>query len=141
MSSIFTALFAVGALAGVLWWQNARWRRLARTYPPDRPRTPRIEKSLVTIILWGGGFAFMKYVGVTVGVCEDGLTLRLMFPLSIGSSPVFLPFSEMTIARTSWFLNSGSFAIKTARGGFEAIIDDEVLGWLQKQTNKCELAV
>lgn len=141
MSSIFTAVFFAGALYGAFWSQNSRWRRLASAYPPDRPRTPKAEKSLVTIILWGGGFAFMKYFGVTVGVCDDGLSLRLVFPFSIGSSPVFLPFGEISIVRTSWFLNSGSFAIKTARGGFEAIIDEEVLGWLQKQTNRCELAV
>jgi hypothetical protein len=140
MLSIFTLTLFLGALYYVLRFQNYRWRLIAEFYRDDAPRTPTAVKRFATVVAFGGLPLFTRYVGVTIAVCEDGLSLRMIPPFSIGAPPLFLPFAEMTIQRTSWYLNSGSFLIRMARGDcFELIIDDGVMSWLQANSDKCEL--
>jgi hypothetical protein len=140
MTSLFTIALFSGGLYYVLRFQNYRWRLIAQYYGDDAPRSPTAAKRFATVVAFGGLPLFTRYVGVTIAVCGDGLSLRMIPPFSIAAPPLFLPFEEMTIQRTSWYLNSGSFLIRMTRGDcFELIIDDDVMSWLQANSDKCEL--
>ncbi len=140
MASAFTLVLFVAALYGVLRLQNYTWRLLATGYASSEERPAKAVKRLTSLVAIGGAPIFTKYVGVSVAVCEDGLALRIVPPFSVGAPPLFLPFAEMQVRRTNWYLNSGSFLIRMERGaGVELIVDDELLGWIQANTDKCEL--
>jgi hypothetical protein len=138
-SPITLGLFA-GALYFVMRFQNYRWRLLASAYQSRVRREATTRKRFATLVAIGGIPFFSRYAGVTIEVCEDGLALSIVPPFSVGAPPLYLPFGEMKIRRTSWYLNSGSFSIKMARGrGVELIVDDALLGWIQANAGNCRL--
>lgn len=133
---IVTLLFSAGALYGILRLQNYRWRLLASAYASDVPRPAKAIKRIATFVAVGGGAFYSFYAGVRVEVCADGLVLRMFPAFSAGAPPLFLPFAEMRVERTSWYLNSGSFRICMERGGgVELIIDEALRSWLDANSD------
>lgn len=139
MGSVFTLVVFFAALYGVLRLQNFRWRLLAVAYASSVERPVKAVKKLASIVAIGGARFFTKFPAVRISVCEDGLALRVVPPFSVGAPPLFLPYAEMEVRRTDWYLNSGSFSIRMRRGaGVELIVDDELFSWIQKYTDRCE---
>jgi hypothetical protein len=142
MTSPFTLVLFAGALYLVIRFQNLRWRLLAPAYASSADRPAKAVKRFATVVARGGMPFFTKYVGVSIAIHDDGLGLRIVPPFSFGAPPLLLPFDEMTVRRTDWYLNSGSFSIRMKRdAGVELIIDEELFSWIQANTNRCELEV
>jgi hypothetical protein len=142
MTSPFTLVLFAGALYLVLRFQNARWRLLAPSYASSAEKPGRAVKRFATVVARGGMPFFTKYVGVSIAIHEDGLGLSIVPPFSAGAPALFLPFDEMSVRRTDWYLNCGSFSIRMKRNAdMELIIDDGLLSWIQANTDRCELDI
>jgi hypothetical protein len=133
--------FGLAVFFGLIWWAwktNTRlWRRLAAVYATGTRPAARAAKPISPLVLFGGGLAFVKYAGVRMEVGEEGLWLRLFPPLAIYAPALFLPFDEMTVKPTSWYLNSESFALMMSRcPDIEVIVDDTTMEWLRASTSR-----
>jgi hypothetical protein len=142
MTSPFTLVLFAGALYLVIRFQNIRWRLLVPTYASSAEKPAKAVKRFAVVVARGGMPFFTKYVGVSIAIHDDGLGLRIVPPFSFGAPPLFLPFDEMTVRRTDWYLNSGSFSIRMRRNaGVELIIDEELFSWIQANTDRCQIDV
>ena len=117
----------------LVWKSNAwRWNRLASQYANQVDSPIVAEKKLQQIILVGEGVAYNAYMGITrVGISEIGLSLSLLPPFSIFHPPLLIPFEDMLIEPTSWYLNCTSYKICTARvPQIEIIVDGKLKSWI-----------
>jgi len=121
------------ALIGFLLFTHGRmWRRVADAYggsPRDAPHARRFPEQAV---ISGGGLAFRRYVPLTVGIHDRGVSLRLAPVFSIGCPPVFLPFEELNIRPSSWYVWGEAWGIRAAKAGdIEIIVSDKLLDWMR----------
>lgn len=123
----------VGALGWALWSQAYRWRQLAASYPSRATRRALAVRPIESFVATGGAPGWTSYHGVRVEVTEDGLSLRLFWLFAAFSPPLFLPFAEMTVRPTRWYLNTTSFAIRMASTpGVDLIVSEDVLSWIRE---------
>lgn len=114
--------------------QSTRWRQLATHYAAPRAVDIVARKRLQSVILLGGGgrFTYTGYVSVTtVSLTEDSLRLRLMFPWSIHHPPLTIPFTELRVAQTDWYLNTESFELTAEKvPAVQIIVTGALLEWI-----------
>lgn len=130
----------VGAIS-LVWRANARrWNRLARAYRTEHLSAGETQLRMQTLILVGGNIAFNSYKGtVTIGLTHAGITLRLLGPFAIYHPPLCIPYSDIDVRPTSWYLNSASFKYSFAQvDDVEIIIDEELKSWIE--TNVAHLS-
>jgi hypothetical protein len=138
---MFWSLFGWAVFAGIFAMVQRtaayRWRILASSYADGSRRPARAEKRLQKLTMFGPGRLFSSYMPVTVGIHEDGLSLRLLPPFSIFHTPLFVPFDDLQVKRSSWYLNAESFSLTPSRGnGIEIIIDGELFSWISSNSGK-----
>lgn len=123
----------------MVWRTNARrWNRLARCYRADESVTPDVELKMQTIILFGGWLGFNSYKGtVTVGLSSEGIHLRLLGPFQIYHPPLLIPYEDIDVSPTTWYLNASSYKYTCAQvAGVEIIIDDDLKGWIDARLHE-----
>ena len=95
------------------------------------PGPARATKSWEQVVVVGSGIAFRKYFPVTAAAHSTGISLAQPWPYSLYCEPLFLPFDELKIRRTEWFLNSHSFALKLDRTDLEIVVAEDLQAWIQ----------
>ncbi|MEM8944583.1 MAG: hypothetical protein AAGD11_05305 [Planctomycetota bacterium] len=128
----------VGSLA-MVWTANARrWNRLALPYCDDRPPIDSTLRQMQSLVLVGGGIAFNSYKGiVTVGISSDGISLRLFAPFSVFHPPLLIPYQDIQVEPTSWYLNCSSFRYSFAAvDDVEMIVDDTLKDWIDREVGR-----
>jgi hypothetical protein len=137
LSSLFGWTVVVGILALVQRAGAYRWRIVASAYADRSPRPAVAEKRLQKVTIFGPGRLFSSYIPVTVRIHEDGLSLRLLPPFSIFHSPIFLPFGDLKVKASSWYLNAESWALLPSRSsGMEIIVDGQLFEWIRASSGK-----
>lgn len=139
MNQLVLTLVGATVFAGTFSWAwrfgAYRWRRLASVYRLSEVEAgePLAVRRLQNLILRGGKLAWESHSGITsVSVHETGLAFALMFPFSIDRPAFFIPFADLTVAPTSWYLNTRSFELGV-RGepAVKPIIDLGLLEWIE----------
>ncbi len=136
-------LVGYGVFAGLLygiWKSNARrWTRLAAAYRAVdfchvAPR-PNAQRTMQTVVLVGGDIGWNSYRGVVaVGVTLEGVSLRLMPPFAAFHPPLLIPFADLRVEPTRWYLLGKSFQLTLSGvSDVRIIIDEELLGWIESQ--------
>lgn len=139
MSKLLLFLIGQVVFVGVLrlvWKSNAtRWNRLARAYAADAPLACKARRHLQSVILVGGGIAFNSYRGIVrVGATNEGMTLSLLPPWSFFHPPLLIPYGDIRIQPTSWYLNTKSFKCSFADASdVEVLVDEELMEWVEAQ--------
>jgi hypothetical protein len=124
----------LGILNFVARRQSARWRRLAAHYAAPQTVDITARKRLQAIILLGGGgrLTYTGYAGVTtISLTGDCLRLRLLFPWSIHHPPLSIPFADLQVTQTDWYLNTQSFELTAAKAPeVKIIMTGALLDWI-----------
>ncbi len=130
----------LGVFLGALYYswrgQSRRWRMLAAVYATqDWPSQHLGKKHMQSLILRGAGAFWTSYTGVTtVAVTTEGIWLRLWPVFSIMHEPLMLPFAEMQVEQTDWYLNSSSFELVLKQvPDLHLIITGDLLDWISQQ--------
>lgn len=111
--SVFFVLFF-----GMLHANARRWRMLAAIYGGDGGPL-RDKRSLQSAVLLGiGGYNSLKGI-LTIGVHDEGVSLRVLPPFSLFHDPLFIPYRDIRGWRTSWYLDTQSIELEFA--GVQAI--------------------
>lgn len=107
MLSVFGMSVFVAIFGGMLWSNARRWRYLAKSYAATSPAL--IEKrSLQSVVLLGlGGYNSLKGI-VTIGVHDDGVSLRVLAPFALFHVPLFIPYNDIRGWGTSWYVDARS---------------------------------
>lgn len=116
-----------------MWTGHARrWHILAAEYSGGPVDAIGDALQLQSVILTGSGIAFSSYRGiVTIANDGNGLWLKLLPPFSAFHPPLFLPYSELQIKASSWYLNNSSYKLMLPRvGDIGIIIDGDLANWL-----------
>lgn len=133
----FGSAFAVGAFA-FMWYRHSwRWRRLASVYPAGE-QSPADVRLYESILLFGDGVAFNSYQGIArLGVQQGGLELRLFGPFAAFHSPILIPYDEVSVTPTVWYLNTKSFKI-TASGApeIEIVVAASIIDWIEQNATQ-----
>ncbi len=134
MISTLLALPLPIALLLFIFWRTAwQWRALAERYGVDDPN-PHTEK-LGWLVLRSGALQINSYNGTTAaGVAADHLTLRIVNPFAMFHQPLKIPFSELKIERSRWYMNSTSYMLTARRvPNVGIIMPESYLEWLVAQ--------
>ncbi len=127
---IFGIMMFLVFFGGILYANAKRWRYLAQHY--SEVRDDFIEKrSMQDAILVGMG-AYNTIKGIlTIGVCSNGISLRLLPPFSLFHSPLHIPFSDIQGWGTSWYLNDKSTEIQLRNApDVKIIMPTEQVKWI-----------
>lgn len=129
---LFGLVVLVALLRFVLHTHGRMWRCVSDVYglsPGDPPSVRRFPEQAV---LSGGGLAFRRYVPLTAGIHARGLSLKLAPPFSIGCPPIFLPFEDMNIRTSGWYVWGEAWGIRAAKAAhIEIVISSEFLDWMR----------
>lgn len=136
MVMVISSLLGITVFFGILWYAARSWalpwRLVSDAYETSALPPALATRSVQQVVIVGGGLAFRKYVPVTVAIHDDGLSLVAFAALWPFCPKVFLPFAEMSVQRTSWYLDSGCHGIRMTRvEGVEIVVDDDLLGWIR----------
>jgi hypothetical protein len=126
------------------------WRATAEAYP-GRAGSQRIARKFPeTIVMTSrtddrGADRFRKgwhsYAPARIDIHEDGLVLAMIPPFDLMCAPLFLPFSEMTMADTSWAFWRQPVAIRMRQApGIDIIIGREAAGWIRNKMDSAAAA-
>jgi hypothetical protein len=122
----------VGLLRFVLLAHGRMWRCVSDVYGASPGDPPRVRRFPEQAVISGGGLAFRRYVPLTVGIHARGLSLKLAPPFSIGCPPIFLPFDEMNIRPSSWYVWGEAWGIRAAKADhIEIVIGNKFLDWMR----------
>ena len=132
---LFPTLVGLAVFFGAVWWALTThahlWRLVALSYRTDKATLALgrlARKSPEQAILAKGALSYRNYVPLTISIHEGGISLALYPPFSALCPPLLLPFSDMSVRSTSWYLNAQCYAIRMARAGdVDIIIDDRLL--------------
>jgi len=138
VNAVFGLSFVLGAVSFIWKRHGFRWNRIAAEYEVHDCSPPIAERRLQSIFLTGGGFAYASYKGtVTVGVTEDGVTLRLMPPWSVFHPPLHIPFEHILVKPTSWYLNSSCYKLTLAgKDDIEITTHGALVDWINSHAPK-----
>mgnify|MGYP000256381401 CR=1 FL=1 len=104
--SVFFVLFF-----GTLHAQARRWRMLAASYG-GVAGPPRDKRSMQSAVLLGiGGYNSLKGI-LTIGVHDEGVSLRVLPPFSLFHDPLFIPYGDIRGWRTTWYLDAPSVELE-----------------------------
>jgi hypothetical protein len=137
-------IFSLPILCGALWFfwhlKTYRWRILSAAYAGTWPAQGE-RKGLINLILRGDTqpgllqrWAWSNYSGLaSAAVSPQGIEFRLIFPLRLGTKPIFIPRDEWRAEECKWYLNSRSFKIKTKRvPDIELILAEDLMDWINQ---------
>lgn len=133
ISGLFGACVVAVVLCTICKAHARRWTILAREYACRHPPGDGDVRRLQTVILTHGGeLAYSSYRGiVTATVNESGLRLRLLPPFSYLHPALFIPFDELQIKASSWYLNSSSYRLCPSRASnVGMIVDGDFANWI-----------
>ncbi|HYC53334.1 MAG TPA: hypothetical protein VEL28_00120 [Candidatus Binatia bacterium] len=111
---------------------SAHWRSVASRYAGTSRQSLIASKFPEHVVITGR--AFQSYVPLTVGVHEDGLSLKLIWPLSLACPALLLPFEKVTCRQTGWFLNTRSFALRPALLDVDIVVDEKLWNWISARS-------
>lgn len=122
----------VGLLRFLLHTHGRMWRCVSDVYGASPGDPPRVRRFPEQAVISGGGLAFRRYVPLTVGIHARGLSLKLAPPFSIGCPPIFLPFEDMNIRTSGWYVWGEAWGIRAAKTAhIEIVISSEFLDWMR----------
>lgn len=125
-------LVLVGLLRFVLFAHGRMWRRVADVYGASPGDPPRVRRFPEQAVISGGGLAYRRYVPLTVGIHARGISLTLAPPFSIGCPPIFLPFEELSIRPSAWYVWGEAWGIRAAKADdIEIVVSDKFLDWMR----------
>ena len=153
MGNAFKELWSIAAsVLGLavfiaMMWAVARahavmWRRVSARYSRGR-RFPASPAKLETIVIAQHGALqpfnpqARQYAGTLLSVSDNGLCLKLIPipPLNVLAPPLYLPFDEMTVARTTWALWPEPFAVRmSGLPEIDIILARESVAWIRGRT-------
>jgi hypothetical protein len=129
---LFGLLVLVALIRFALSLHGRQWRLVADLYgaaPGDPPRARRFPE---LVVMNAGGLAFRRYVPLTVGIHARGISLRLSPGFSVGCPPIFLPFEELSIRPSSWYVWGEAWGIRAAKApDVEIVVSDKLYDWMQ----------
>ncbi len=122
----------VGLLRFLLHAHGRMWRRVSDVYGASAGDPPRVRRFPEQAVISGGGLAFRRYVPLTAGIHARGVSLTLAPPFSIGCPPIFLPFEEMNIRPSGWYVWGEAWGIRAAKASdIEIVVGDKFLDWMR----------
>jgi len=137
------------AVFAIIIWMIARshahmWRRVSARYGRRKIRSSSDAKRLETIVVAQRGplrvfnetTQYRQYAGTILSVAEGGLRLSLIPipPLNILTPPLFLPFTEMALERTSWALWPEPYALRMANlPDIDIILSRDAVQWIRSE--------
>lgn len=129
---LFGLLVLVALIRFALSLHGRQWRLVAERYgaaPGDPPRARRFPEM---VVINAGGLAFRRYVPLTVGIHARGISLKLAPGFSIGCPPIFLPFEDLSIRPSSWYVWGEAWGIRAAKAAdVEIVVSDKFYDWMQ----------
>jgi hypothetical protein len=143
-------MLGMAVLVIIIWLiakSHARmWRRISAHYPKRETGTPPGTTRLETIVvaqrgaltLSEGNGQYRQYAGTILSVVDGGLRLSLIPipPLNILTAPLFLPFGEMSLERTSWALWPEPYALRmTNLPDIDIILSRDAVQWVRSETD------
>lgn len=141
MSGVFSTLLGaavfLGIMAAIAHAHTAVWRKLSGRYAAGGNAGPSKLETLVLIDRSGEGVPYRSYAGAVIGVTDRGLRLSLLPipPLNMLAPPVLLPFTEMTLAPTSWGLWQEPHALHMKRAPeLQVVLSREAVSWIRMHT-------
>jgi hypothetical protein len=131
------ALIGFTVAFGAFYWawrsQAHYWRKMANVYAVRKwPKSPNGQKHMEAVILFGSRWTWRSYAGITiVAVTDDGIWLKLYPPFSWLHKPIMLPFNDLKVMQTEWYLNSSSFElIASYVRDIRIVITGDLLDWI-----------
>lgn len=133
---VFPKLFGLVVLVGLFRFliltHGRMWRCVSDVYGASPGDPPRVRRFPEQAVLSGGGLAFRRYVPLTVGIHARGISLKLAPPFSIGCPPIFLPFEEMNIRSSAWYVWGEAWGIRAVKAdNIEIVVGDKFLDWMR----------
>lgn len=141
--SLLGLLVFVGLLGFALRLHGRPWRRVSDVYAAVPAAPPLARRFPEQVVISGGGLAYRLYVPLTVGIHARGISLTLAPVFSIGCPPIFLPFDELSVRPSSWYVWGKAWGLRAAKAGdIEIILGDKPWEWLQAHcpAGTCESA-
>ena len=125
-----------GAMKFLLKSSARRWNQLAEEYSVEGPTENLSQRRMQNLILFGGVIGYNSYIGIsTVGITSEGLSLSLLPPWSIYHPPLLIPFEDLSLRETSWYLNVRSYRYTCAKvDDIEVIVDKKLMEWIESQS-------
>lgn len=129
---VFGFLVFTGLLGLVLFTHGRPWRSVADAYGGTPVTPPLASRFPELVVISAGGLAFRRYVPLTLGIHARGISLTLAPGFSIGCPPIFLPFDELSVRPSSWYVWGKAWGIRAAKAkDVEIVLGDKPWEWLQ----------
>ena len=128
-----------GAMKFLLKSSARRWNQLAEEYSVEGPTENLSQRRMQNLILFGGVIGYNSYIGIsTVGITSEGLSLSLLPPWSIYHPPLLIPFEDLSLRETSWYLNVRSYKYTCSKvDNIELILDEKLVKWIETNSPLC----
>lgn len=135
---ILAQAFGIAVFFGLIYYalkSNAHmWSLVAADYAAKQGLPPAIaSKAWEDVVIAGSGvLKFRKYLPLTVRIHETGLSLTALAPLAPIQPTLFLPFEDIAVRPTYWYINAESYALRLAGlNEPEIIVHDRLMDWLR----------
>lgn len=135
MSMVFGWVVFALLYGGILWATSRRWRYLARSYASDAG--PALNKRTMrsAVLIGLGGIQSIKGI-MTIAVHRNGVSFRMMRIFSLFHDPFFVPYSDISGWKTTWYLDARSSELQFRRApDVKVVLPEEEAVWIRAYAN------